>query len=204
MTGPEMRRLHAAATRFNREAILAVLHRVLPDSGLVLEVASGSGEHGAHFAPRLPGLVWQPSDSEPDMLASIEAWRAEAGAPKLYAPLVLDVCAADWPVTAADAVVCINLIHVAPWDACAGLMRGAGRVLGGEGVLYLYGAYQVGGRHTAPSNAAFDRSLRAINPEWGVRHLEDVAALAGDHGLRLAETVDMPRNNLSVVFRKMR
>ena len=184
----------------NRDPILAVLGRVLPASGTVLEVASGSGEHAAYFAPRLPHLVWQPSDPEPAHRDSIAAWAAHAAVPNLRPPLDLDTCTGAWP--AAATVVCINMIHIAPWDACAGLMRGAGNILPAGGVLYLYGPFKEGGRHTAPSNAAFDATLRRHDPSWGVRDLGDVAAEAAVHGMALAETVEMPVNNLSVVFAK--
>ena len=188
------------ATARNRDPILAVLGRVLPASGTVLEVASGSGEHAAYFAPRLPHLVWQPSDPEPQYRDSIAAWAARAAVPNLRPPLDLGTCTEAWP--AAAAVVCINMIHIAPWDACAGLMRGAGNILPAGGILYLYGPFKEGGRHTAPSNVAFDQSLRRHDPSWGVRDLGDVAAEAAVHGMALAETVEMPANNLSVVLVK--
>ncbi len=194
------RRLSADATRRNREPILEVLRRVLPPSGTVLEIASGTGEHAAYFAPRLPRLVWQPSEADARMRDSIDAWRAEVKAPNLMPPVALDVERDDWPLTRAEALVCINMIHITPWSATEGLMRGAGRVLPAGGVLYLYGPYRVGGRHTAPSNAAFDDGLKARHPSWGVRDLGEVAELAAAHGLRLVETVPMPANNLSVVF----
>lgn len=196
--------LNFPATARNRDPILAVLERVLPPSGTVLEVASGSGEHAAHFAPSLPHLVWQPSDPEPRHRDSITAWATRAAVPNLRPPLDLDTCTGEWPaaVAAVDAVVCINMIHIAPWDACAGLMRGAGNILGPGGVLFLYGPFKEGGRHTAPSNAAFDESLRGQDPGWGVRDLGAVAAEAAVHGMALVETVEMPANNLSVVFAK--
>jgi hypothetical protein len=193
--------LNFPATARNRDPILAVLGRVLPASGTVLEVASGSGEHAAYFAERLPHLVWQPSDPEPQHRGSIAAWNAHAEAPNLRPPLDLDTCIGVWPA-AAGAVVCINMIHIAPWDACAGLMKGAGNILSGGGILFLYGPFMVSGRPTAPSNVAFDQSLRGQNPDWGVRELGDVAAEAAVHGMELVETVEMPANNLSVVFVK--
>jgi SAM-dependent methyltransferase len=195
-------RLFAPATRRNRDAILAVLRAHLPERGMVLEVASGSGEHAVHFAAQLPGLVLQPSDPDAEARASIEGWRRATGLPNLRAPLALDVAAATWPIAAADAVLCINMVHIAPWRAADGLMRGAARLLGPGGVLYLYGPYRRGGRHTAPSNAAFDRSLRAQNPDWGVRDLEAVAALAAGAGFAPPLIVEMPANNLSLVFRR--
>ncbi len=196
---PRIYRPHVAR---NRDPILDVLRRVLPGQGLVLEVASGSGEHAAYFAAHLPALTWQPSDPDPEALASIAAHRAAAGTPNLLAPLQLDVSAARWPVERADAVICNNMIHISPWSACEGLMAGAARTLPPGGVLYLYGPYKIDGRHTAPSNAAFDATLRAQNAAWGIRDLADVAALAERNGLTLTETVAMPANNLSVVFRR--
>jgi SAM-dependent methyltransferase len=196
---PRFYRPHVAR---NREPILGVLRRVLPPQGLVLEVASGSGEHAAYFAQHLPTLEWQPSDPDAEALASIAAHRAAAGVPNLLAPLRLDVTSAPWPVERADAIVCNNMIHISPWGASEGLIAGAGRVLSQEGVLYLYGPYRIDGRHTAPSNQAFDVSLRAQDPLWGVRDLADVSALAVRHGLVLDETVAMPANNLSVIFRR--
>lgn len=193
-------RRSAPATERNREPILAVLRHVLPSRGVVLEIASGTGEHAIHFARALAGLTWQPSDPDPMARASIAAWAAEAALPNVRPPLALDASAETWPIAHADAIVCINMIHISPWRATLGLMRGAGRVLGPGGVLYLYGAYKRAGQHTAPSNAAFDESLRRQNPEWGVRDLEAVIELAASHGLRHQETIAMPANNLSVVF----
>lgn len=201
-------RRYAPAAARNRDAILSVLRQVLPRDGLVLEIAGGSGEHAAHFAPALaadrPGGQWQPTDIDPDALASIDAHTADADpARRLIRPaLLLDTTAPEWPVDRAAAVICINMIHIAPWSACEGLLRGAGRILPDGGIVYLYGPYKRGGAHTAPSNAEFDASLRARDPSWGVRNLEDVAALAEGSGLALADIVDMPANNLSVVFRK--
>ena len=195
-------RLYAPAVARNREPILAVLRRVLPASGLVLEVASGSGEHAWFFAAALPHLTWQPSDPDPRAQASIAAFRS-AGAPaNLLAPLALDASAAEWPVAGAAAVVCINMIHIAPWSASEGLMAGAARILTAVGLLFLYGPYKEDGRHIAPSNAAFDADLRARDPRWGVRDLGEVIALAHRHGLAHQETAAMPANNRSVVFRR--
>jgi SAM-dependent methyltransferase len=192
----------APAVARNRDPILQVLRRVLPAHGLVLEIASGTGEHAVHFARALPGIVWQPTDPDAAALRSIAAWREQAGLPNLRPPLEFDVTANTWPVERADAVVCINMIHISPWRSAEGLVAGAGRVLGPGGVLFLYGPYKEDGRHTAPSNEAFDADLRARNPEWGVRDLGDVIALAASHGLDFAERVAMPANNLSVVFRR--
>jgi SAM-dependent methyltransferase len=175
---------------------------VLPPRGLVLEVASGSGEHAAYFAAQLPALSWQPSDPDPQALASIAAHCAASSAQNLLPPLRLDVTAKAWPVARADVVMCCNMIHIAPWAACEGLIAGAQRVLPAGGLLYLYGPYKIDGRHNAPSNAAFDRRLREQDPAWGIRDLGDVTVLAQCHDLTLAETVPMPANNFTVIFRR--
>lgn len=193
---------HAPAAARNRGPILDVLRPRLPASGLVLEVASGSGEHVVHFAAALPGLVFQPSDPDEQALASIDAWTAESGLPNIRPALALDAAAPAWPVAQAAAVLCSNMIHIAPWSAAVGLLAGSARVLAGDGLLHLYGPYRRSGRHTAPSNEAFDRDLRRRNPDWGVRDLEAVSDLAAAHGFAPPEVVDMPANNLSVVFRR--
>jgi len=201
-------RAYAPATARNREPILAVLERVLPPSGLVLEISAGTGEHAAFFAAALPHLTWQPTDRDERSLLSIAAHRDAAGLGEaaglgnLLPPLVLDATAPIWPVARADAVVCINMIHIAPWPACEGLMAGAARTLPPGGVLYLYGPYKEGGEHTADSNRRFDIDLQLRDPSWGVRNLEDVAALAASHGFHLSEIVTMPANNRSLVFAK--
>ncbi|MGA2942026.1 MAG: DUF938 domain-containing protein [Xanthobacteraceae bacterium] len=200
LSDPRIYRPHVAR---NREALLAVLRRVLPARGLVLEIASGSGEHAAYFAKELPGLTWQPSDPDAGALASIAAHRADAARPNLLAPLHLDVTAKDWPVGCADVVMCNNMIHISPWAATEGLIAGAERVLAAGGILFLYGPYKIGGLHTAPSNQAFDEDLRRRNPAWGIRDLADVTTLAQRHGLDAPETIEMPANNLSVMFRRM-
>jgi SAM-dependent methyltransferase len=192
----------APAVARNRDPILAALRRFIPETGRVLEIASGTGEHAVHFAAAFPGLSWQPTDPDGEALASIAAWRERAGLPNLLAPIRFDVTARPWPVDRVDAVVCINMIHIAPWRAAEALMEGAARALAAGGVLFLYGPFKEQGQHTAPSNAAFDADLRARNPEWGVRDLGEVRALAERHGLAFAERVAMPANNLSVVFRR--
>jgi hypothetical protein len=192
----------APAVARNRDPILAVLRRVLPARGTVLEIASGTGEHAVHFAAALPDIDWQPSDPDAAALRSIVAWREAARLPNVLAPLLLDVTSPVWPVQQTDAMVCINMIHISPWRAAEALMAGAGRVLESGGMLFLYGPYKEGGVHTASSNEAFDASLRARNPEWGVRELDDVKALAARHGIEFVERVAMPANNLSVVFRR--
>ena len=201
-------RRYAPAASRNREAILDVLRRVLPGDGMVLEIASGSGEHAAFFAPNLAdrsgSRQWQPTDIDPDAMRSIDAHARDAdpSGGAILPAKCLDTAAPDWPVDGAAAIVCINMIHIAPWSACEGLMRGAGRVLRQGGPLCLYGPFKRGGAHTAPTNDAFDASLRARDAAWGVRDLEDVAALAAQNGLALDEIIDMPANNLSVVFRR--
>jgi len=192
---------HAPATARNREPIREVLARELPRQGTVLEIASGSGEHATYFARAFPELAWQPSDGSEAALASIAAWRAEAQLPNLRAPVALDVTAASWPVTHADAILCINMIHIAPWEATLGLFAGAARVLPAGALLYLYGPYRFGGAFTADSNAEFDRSLRSRDPRWGVRDVDELEAAARPHGFVLRETIAMPANNHSLVFR---
>ena len=193
-------RRFAPATERNRNPILAILREELPPRGLVLEVASGTGEHAMHFARALPDLDWQPSDPDADARASIAAWLAQEELTNLRPPIALDAAAADWPIENADAILCINMIHISPWEATVGLMRGAGKILASGGLLYLYGPYRRAGHPIEPSNAAFDESLKARDPCWGLRQLEDVEACAADHGLRLSRVVEMPANNLSVVF----
>ncbi len=203
-------RMHAPATERNRDYILDVLKGVLPEDGTILEVASGTGEHAAFMAPLLPGRLWLPTDIDSGRLESIRAWIRADPAANLLPPILLDVCARRWPIEDAPppapvtAILAINLIHIAPWQACLGLMAGAGRILPAGGVLYLYGPFMRDGAHTAPSNEAFDCSLRAQDPAWGVRELGAVEAAANDAGLTLQEVMDMPANNLSVIFRKPR
>ncbi|WP_439599415.1 DUF938 domain-containing protein [Falsiroseomonas sp.] len=195
----DARRIAPAAAR-NRDPILAALRPLLPAAGLVLEVASGSGEHAAHFAAALPGLHFQPSDPDPANRASIDAWCA--GAPNIRPALALDAMAPDWPLAAADAVLCINMIHIAPWAATPGLLRGAARILPPGGPLVLYGPYLRDGVATAPSNLDFDASLRARDPAWGLRRLEEVAAAAAAAGFGPPAVTEMPANNLLVAFRR--
>ena len=198
---PDPRR-HAPATARNREPILAILRGVLPPSGTVLEIASGTGEHAIHFAAALPDLIWQPSDPDPAALASIRAWAEAARLPNLRPPLLLDASAAEWPIARADAMLCINMVHISPWEATVGLMRNAGKLLPVGAPLVLYGPYFQKGVETAPSNQAFDADLRRRDPAWGIRGLDDVAELAQRHVLDLVSVREMPANNLIVVFRK--
>ena len=202
MSDTSDRRLYFPHIARNREPILEVLRRVLPGQGLVLEIASGGGEHAAYFASNLPDVIWRPTDANSEMFESIAAHRAAAGVANLLAPLHLDVTSGQWPVERAEAMVCCNMIHISPWAATEGLMAGAERTLPRGGLLYLYGPYKIDGHHTAPSNQDFDTRLRAQNPLWGVRDLTDVSDLAKRHGLALEETVPMPANNLSVIFRR--
>jgi SAM-dependent methyltransferase len=195
-------RLHAAATDRNREPILEVLRRVLPPTGLVLEIASGTGQHVAFFAGALPALRWQPSDPSSAHLESIRAWASASGAENIAAPLALDVETQPWPVANADAILNINMIHIAPWSATEALFRGAARLLSARGVLFLYGPFKRDGQHTAQSNERFDERLRGEDPRWGVRDLADVQAVAAAAGFQPPEIISMPANNLSVVFRR--
>lgn len=192
----------APATRRNREPILAVLRAVLPPRGTVLEIASGTGQHVAYFAQALPGLTWQPSDPSPEARASIAAWAGEARLANLRPPLAVDASTGQFGLADLAGILAINMLHIATWSAAEGLMAGASGALAPDGVLYLYGPYKRSGRHTAPSNAGFDDDLRGQDPAWGVRDLEAVVALAGAAGLALDRLVDMPANNLSVVFRR--
>lgn len=202
--GPDARQFAPAAVR-NTEAILAVLGAHLPPAGTILEIGSGTGQHVVAFARAHPALIWQPSDPDPDARASVAAWTAHAGLDNVRPPLDLDVTLAHWERSIADPVhgiVCINLLHIAPWSACAGLMAGAGRLLPPGAPLYLYGAFKQGGRHRSARNEVFDRSLRQRDPAWGVRDLEAVRDAGAAHGLDLAEVVAMPANNLSVILRR--
>ena len=192
-------RLFAPAASRNRDPILDVLRRVLPADGLVLEVASGTGEHVSHFAAALPGLTFQPSDPDPIRRQSIDAWAS--GLANVHPALAFDASVDAWPAGLA-AVLCFNMIHIAPWEAAEGLVRGAGSAMERGGLLVLYGPFRRNGRHTADSNAAFDESLRSRDPRWGVRDLEAVDALAGRAGLASSEVVEMPANNLTVIYRK--
>jgi hypothetical protein len=186
----------------NREPILEVLRRVMPESGKVFEVASGTGEHAWFFAKHLGGITWQPSERAPEAFGSIHAWREHEPLPNLLPPIELDTTGDAWPIDEVDAMFCANMIHISPWSSCEGLMRGAGRHLRCGGRLITYGPYRVGGAHTAPSNDAFDHGLRERDPSWGVRDLEAVGAEAEKNALRLLERVPMPANNFVLVFER--
>jgi SAM-dependent methyltransferase len=193
----------APAAERNKAPILEVLSRILPREGLVLEIASGTGQHICHFARVLPALSFQPSDPDPDMRRSIARWTAHESLDNVRAPVALDVLAQSWPVVSADAVISINMIHVAPWTATRALFAGASRVLRAGAPLYLYGPFHLDGVATSESNARFDESLRTHDPSWGVRDLRDVAAVAADTGFRQDDVIAMPANNLSVIFRRV-
>ena len=218
---------YAPATQRNRQPILDAIAPILPrppnegdgnqgdgqarpPTGSVLEIASGTGEHAVFLSSSLPWMIWQPTDANDGALESIAAWRAELGEDNLRAPVRLDVTQAGWEASAPaaarpggyDAIVCINMIHIAPWEACLGLLRGAAVLLAPGRVLYLYGPFRFGGRFTAPSNEAFDATLRARDPSWGVRDLDDVSAAAAERGFVQGEVIAMPANNHSVVFRR--
>ncbi len=215
-------RQFAPATQRNRDPILAVLQRVLPPGQTVLEIASGTGEHAVYFAAHLRDRPWIPSDPQPEAIASIAAWQALEPIPNLAAPLRLDVRQGPWPLEAQalpellpdlfpqldaplpslGAIVCINMIHISPWESTLALFDGAARLLPEGGVVYLYGPYRQQGQHTVPSNEAFDASLRSRDPRWGVRDLETVIAVAAERGLVFQEAIAMPANNLSVILRK--
>lgn len=194
---------HAPAAERNRDPILQVLRELLPGPAplRVLEIASGTGQHALHFATHLPHLFWLPSDASEEARASVQAWQAESGLPNLAPPLPLDVTG-RWPDDRFDAVYCANMIHISPPESTTGLLAGARRVVVPGGLLILYGPFRRQGRHTAPSNEAFDASLRARDPSWGVRDLDEVAALAGEQQLDLERFIEMPANNLTVVFRR--
>ena len=195
---------HAPAAARNREPILDVLKRVLPQDGLLLEIASGTGEHAAFIAPRLPGtLVWQPTDASPEALEQIDGHASLAASHRIRPALLLDVTSPEWPVARADALLCCNMIHIAPWAAAEALFAGAARLLPPGGPFVLYGPFRRFGRHTAASNENFDAGLRARDPRWGVRCLDtELMPLAERCGLELDDLVSMPANNRTVIWRK--
>jgi hypothetical protein len=214
MTQSDLRQF-APATARNREPILTVLQQVLPPQGIVLEIASGTGEHATFLAPHLFPRYWLPSDAAPEALDSIRAWQHHQPAERLLPAIALDMSQPDWlntakgaiaPLTSEGVSLCaivnINMIHISPWSATLGLMAGAHALLPMGGILYLYGPYLQKGVPTAPSNEAFDASLRSRNPEWGIRNLEDVVAVAAEHGLYLRDMIAMPANNISVIFER--
>lgn len=191
----------APSAERNKQAILEVLERVLPARGLVLEIGSGTGQHVAHFAAGLPHLEFQPAELDLARHPSIVAWTV--GLANVRPPASFDLTREPWPVRAADAIVCINVIHISPWEATLALMRNAGKMLPAGNVLVTYGPYARGGRHTAPSNEEFDANLKSRDPRWGVRDMDDVASVAKESGLQLEEAVAMPANNFTLVFRRL-
>jgi hypothetical protein len=197
-------RRYAPATERNREPILAILRQVLPPTGTILEISSGTGEHAIFMAPQLAPRYWLPSDPNPDARASISAWQHSTPCDNIYPPIDLDASSSQWLVSSKEpitAIVNINMIHIAPRSAYLGLFAGASRILPVGGILYVYGPFKQGGVHTALSNAAFDESLQSQNPEWGVRDLAEITAVAASHNLELQQVYPMPANNLSVVFK---
>lgn len=197
-------RQYAPATQRNREPILEILTKVLLPGSNVLEIASGTGEHAVFFASQLKSCHWTPSDINPTSWESIAAWKHASDVDNLDLPLSIDVTQENWLQQVKgkkiDAIVNINMLHISPWLACLGLMEGAGEILAPGGILYLYGPYKRNGEHTAPSNDSFDRSLRDRNSQWGIRDLEAVIKAAALADLRLQQVIDMPANNLSVIF----
>ena len=197
-----MAKQYAPAVLRNCDAILSVLKLTLPKNGLVLEIASGSGEHAAFFAPRLEGLTWQPSAPSPESQASISSWAEETQSGNLLTPVKLDVLVEPWPVLQADAMVCINMIHISPWAVTKSLIAGAGRTLRTGGILYLYGPYKVNGEHTSLSNQAFHESLKSRDSQWGIRDLTDIISEAKTQGLMHTQSIQMPTNNQSIIFER--
>ena len=204
MNNPSTSKQYAPATERNRQPILEVLQKVIPKEGNILEIASGTGEHACFFAPYFSPRQWIPSDPDRLLRLSIEAWRQDCKSDNLQIPLDINVTLPDWDEkidhSAIAVIIAINLIHISPWSACQGLMKGVGKILHSGGILYLYGPYKQKGKHTAPSNEAFDQSLQFRNPEWGVRNLEDVVELAEKYQLNLHKIIPMPANNLSLIF----
>ena len=190
------------ATLRNRAPIAAILAEELPDEGLILEVASGGGEHATFFAAEFPVLEWQPSDREPEATQAIRARAAGLGLKNLRVPIVLDAALAQWSVNEADAILCINMVHISPWSATTGLFEGASKVLGADAPLILYGPYIEDEVETALSNLDFDRSLKSRDPRWGIRHREEIDALAEETGFKCTRREAMPANNLLLVYRK--
>ncbi|MBI05297.1 MAG: SAM-dependent methyltransferase [Pelagibacteraceae bacterium] len=199
---PSEKARHFPATTRNRDAIADVLSQILPDTGTVLEIGSGSGEHAFYFSEKFPDLVWLPSDPDPLNLQSIKAWRAAADRINLRYPLSINASDIILPIESADAIICINVIHISPWDTTEGLMRNASNLLPSGGPLYMYGPFRIDGKHTAHSNEVFDRSLKDQNETWGVRDLEAVIAEGQKNGLAFVEQVEMPANNQSLVFQR--
>ncbi len=193
---------HAPATMRNRDAIVEVLRNILPDTGTVLEIASGTGEHAVYFGKAFPDLTFQPSDPDPACCQSIAAWTKRETVPNILPPKQLDAQAAQWAVPKLSALLCINMVHISPWESSIGLMEKAGRLLDLRAPLYLYGPYLRDGVETAPGNLAFERSLKSRDLRWGLRDVADMDALAARNGFVRESLIEMPANNISLVYRK--
>ncbi|GAA0472511.1 DUF938 domain-containing protein [Parasphingorhabdus litoris] len=193
---------HAPATLRNRDAIVQVLRGILPDSGTVLEIASGTGEHAVYFGEKFPGLTWQPSDPDPDGCRSVAAWTKRAGVGNVLPPLQLDAEAASWDIEKPATILCINMVHIAPWEASIGLFEKAAKLLSPGRSLYLYGPYFRGDAPTAQGNLDFDRSLKSRDLRWGIREVDDMDGLAKENGFTRTDLVEMPANNLSLLYRR--
>ncbi|WP_108810703.1 DUF938 domain-containing protein [Sphingorhabdus sp. Alg231-15] len=199
--GPEDEK-HAPATLRNRDAIVSVLQGVLPKDGTVLEIASGTGEHAVYFGEKFPNLTWQPSDPDPDGCRSIAAWTKRAGVGNVLPPLQLDALVSEWDIEKPAAILCINMIHIAPWEASIGLFDKAAKLLKSGGIFFLYGPYFRGDAPTAQGNLDFDRSLKSRDLRWGIREVDDMDALATKNGFTRTDLVEMPANNLSLIYRR--
>lgn len=195
-------RLFAPSAARNMQPVCDVLQPLLPKRGTVLEIASGSGEHIVKLAELTPETTFQPSDPGEDERRSIDAWRQSLKLDNVQPAISIDATASQWPIASADVVYCMNMIHISPWAATVGLIEGAARTLATDGLLYTYGPYRRDGRHTSTGNETFDQSLRQRNPEWGIRDVEEIISLAESHGFRTPDIVEMPANNLSLLFRR--
>jgi hypothetical protein len=193
---------YAASTERNSKPILKILQKILPKSGFLLEIAAGSGQHAANFAPYFPEFIWQPSDPDPDSRASITAWIKHVNAKNINIPIDLDVTSFPWPISEADAIFSSNMIHITSWECCLALMAGAGQILKPLGVLVLYGPFLMDEKKTALSNVQFDNSLKKRNPNWGIRNLDKVCVAAKLYGLVCSDILEMPANNLMVILKK--
>ncbi len=202
---------YAPATQKNRQSILEVLQKVLPNDGSILEIASGTGEHSIFFAPHFSPRKWIPSDVNIASLNSISAWLDDCHIDNIEQPLLIDISTESWlnkyqylwqNEPKITAIININMIHISPWQSCLGLMNSARQILSKDGILYLYGAFKIDNKHTALSNEIFDQSLRSQNSQWGVRNLQDVIEVAKNNGLICIEIIEMPSNNLSVIFKR--
>ena len=195
---------HAPATARNSGPLAEVLEQELPDKGLILEIASGTGEHAVFMARRFPALIWQPSDRDTGSLASVDSWAEDAGLANLRSAIELDATRARWPIDSADAILCVNMVHISPWEAAVGLFAAAGRILPSGAPLVLYGPFTEPGVETASSNLAFDSSLKERNPDWGLRDIADLDGIARSSGLSRTARYPMPANNVTLVYRQIR